>query len=127
MLSASTEQVPTLEGTPLGDEEPEGFHRADTEPPTDPSVEKEVPEEAEMEDSDQAAEDTGANDQCAGNSEEPEEGGPPTQTVPNMLDGVSLNLKARAEPLDAQGIHVALGSLLLLLDNTYGDSHTMAR
>ena len=43
-----------------------------------------------------------------------------------MLDGVGFNLKARAESLDAQGIHVALGSLLLLPDNPYGDSHTMA-
>ena len=49
VLSASTDQVPTLEGTPLGDEELEGFHRSDTEPPTDPSVEREVPEEAEVE------------------------------------------------------------------------------
>ena len=108
-LSASTEQVPTLGGTLLGDEEPEGFHRSDTEPPTDRSVEREVPEDAEREDSDQAAEDTGANDQGAGNSEEPEEGGLPTQTVLNMLDGVGQILKARAEPLDVQGIHVALG------------------
>ena len=74
VLSASTEQVPTLEGTPLGEEEPEGFHRSDTEPPTDRSMEREVPEDAEQEGSDQAAEDTGANDQGAGNSEEPQEG-----------------------------------------------------
>ena len=37
VLSVSTA---TLEGTPLGDEEPEGFHRSDTEPPTDPSFER---------------------------------------------------------------------------------------
>ena len=125
VLSASTDQVPTLEGTPLGDEEPEGLHRSDAEPPTDPSVEREVPEEAEVEDSDQPAEDTGANDQGAGNPEEPEEGGLPIQTVLNMLDGVSLNLKARGEAVPAS-IHVSLDSLLLVPDNPYGDAPTMA-
>ena len=124
VLSASTDQVPTLEGTPLGDEEPEGFHRSDTEPPTDPSVEREVPEEAEREDSDQAAKHTGANDQGAGDSGEPEEGGLPTQNVFKMLEGVGQILKAREEPLDAQGIHISPGSLLLQPDNPYGDGYS---
>ena len=71
VLSVSTA---TLEGTPLGEEEPEELHRSDTEPPTDPSVERELPEDAKLEDSRQVADDAGPNDQGAGNPEEPEEG-----------------------------------------------------
>ena len=121
VLSVSTA---TLEGTPLGDEEPEGFHRSDTEPPTDPSVERELPEEAEVEDSRQAADDIGPNDQSASNPEEPEEGGLPTQKVFNLLDGVSIHLKARGEAVPAS-IQVSLDSLLQVPDNPYGDVPTM--
>ena len=121
VLSVSTA---TLEGTPLGDVEPEGFHRSDTEPPTDPSVERELPEEAKFEDSRQVADDAGPNDQGAGNPEEPEEGGLPTQKVLNLLDGVSIDLKARQTAVLAN-IQVSLDSLLQVPVNPYGDVHTM--
>ena len=84
---------------------------------------KELPEEAEVEDSSQAADDTGPNDQGAGNPEEPEEGGLPTQKVLNLLDGVSIDLKARQIAVLAN-IQVSLDSLLQVPVNPYGDVHT---
>ena len=35
----------TCEGTPRGDEEPAGLMASDTEPPTDPSIDREVPQQ----------------------------------------------------------------------------------
>ena len=113
----------TLEGTPIGEEEPEGLHRSDTEPPTDPSVERELPEAANSENPRQAAGNACPEEQGAGNQEEPEEG-LQIQKVLNMLDGVSITLQARQSAVLAD-IQVSFGSLLQVPDNPYGDVHTM--
>ena len=39
----------TCEGTPIGDEEPSGLFMSDTDPPTDPSIDREVPAAGNLE------------------------------------------------------------------------------
>ena len=40
----------TCEGTPIGDEEPSGLFMSDTDPPTDPSIDREVLAAGNLED-----------------------------------------------------------------------------
>ena len=112
----------TCEGTPRGDEEPAGLMVSHTEPPTDPSIEREIPPAGNLEQPAQAEEDLAHQEQHSGNQAQPGEG-LHTQAVLNLLSGVNCAIQVRQSVVLGH-IQVPLHGLLPVIQCPDGEGYT---
>ena len=101
----------TCEGAPIGDEEPSGLFMSDTDPLTDPSIDREVPAAGNSEDPAEAA-DRPAPDEQDGSGQPTPSGS--LHTVLNMLSGVNSGLQVRQQAVPE---HIQVTNLFRVVEN----------
>ena len=102
----------TCEGAPIGDEEPAGLFMSDTDPPTDPSIDREVPAAGNLEDPAEAADRLAPEEQDGNNQPQPSEN-LRTQTVLNLLSGLNSGLQVRQKAVPE---HIQVQNLFRLVE-----------